>query len=147
MVGSLYARDSRDFRPDWGLPEFTPNDQGLAPLAIDWRRFAAAASCGRHLHKPNESLTLFIASSVIAMNSSSGTPSCDSHSRICSRRTCAANALSFIFFFTLDTSTSASFLLGRTSVTAMMNPVSSSTQYRDFRNIESSGCWAPYFST
>ena len=49
-----------------------------------------------------------------------------------SRRTPLANALSFIFFFTENTSTSATVFVGLTSATAITKPASSSAANNDF---------------
>src|ERR1044072_3577744 len=62
-----------------------------------------------------------------AMCSSSGTPSSSAPWRTSSRFTPRANALSFSFFFTEETSRSLKLLDGRTSAHATRNPHSSST--------------------
>src|SRR5437588_540362 len=67
-----------------------------------------------------------------AMCSSSGMPISSAPLTISSRRTPFANALSFIFFLTDATSTSASRFVGLTSATAITNPLSSSAANRAF---------------
>src|SRR5581483_819539 len=105
---------------------------GGAPQNCPHSHHADSAGVAALPSRPNSPAMVFIASMQVVMCWSRSMPNSAAPRVMSSRLTLRAKALSFIFLRTERASTSASDLLGLTSVMAVMNPASSSQAKRAF---------------